>query len=143
MKRSSKIALGVGIALVAMQVVRLPHTNPPVTGEIQAPDQVMQVLRRSCWDCHSNQTVWPWYSQVAPVSFLAYRDVVVGRRKLNFSEWAGLPAEKQTKKRRGIGKQVDEGEMPPWFYLPMHAAAKLSDADKSLLTNWSKLETSP
>jgi hypothetical protein len=138
MKRKSKIALGVAGALFVMQLVRLPHDNPPVTGEIQAPPEVMQVLRRSCWDCHSNQTVWPWYSQVAPASFLVYRDVVVGRGELNFSEWNALPAEKQRRKRRGVGKQVDEGEMPPWFYLPLHATARLSDTDRSVLDGWSR-----
>jgi hypothetical protein len=143
MKRKMKVTLGVAGVLVAMQLVRLPHENPSVTGELQAPPEVMQVLRRSCWDCHSNQTVWPWYSQVAPASFLVYRDVAVGRRKLNFSEWTALPADKQSRKRKGVGKEVRAGEMPPWFYLPLHAAARLSDADRALLESWSNGESGP
>jgi hypothetical protein len=142
MKLAAKIGLGVGVGLVAIQLVRLPHTNPPVTGEIQAPPEVRAVLERACWDCHSNQTVWPWYTQVAPVSFLVYRDVVDGRRHLNFSEWASIPAEKRAKKQKRVGKEVTGGDMPPWFYLPMHATARLSDADKAVLVGWSQAEPS-
>ena len=138
MKRTAKIAIGVGAALVLMQFVILPHDNPPVTAEVQAPDDVKAVLHRACWDCHSNQTVWPWYSRVAPVSFLVYRDVVEGRKHLNFSEWDKLNDKRRAHKQKEVGEQVQEGEMPPWFYTPMHPDAKLSDADKALLEKWAE-----
>lgn len=138
MKRTAKIAIGVGAALVLMQLVILPHDNPPVTAEVQAPDDVKAVLHRACWDCHSNQTVWPWYSRVAPVSFLVYRDVVEGRKHLNFSEWDKLNDKRRAHKQKEVGEQVQEGEMPPWFYTPMHPDAKLSDADKALLEKWAE-----
>lgn len=128
--------LGVLGTLTVAQLVRFKHENPPVTGEIVAPPAVMEVLRRACYDCHSNQTVWPWYSQVAPASWLVHRDVVVGRKHLNFSEWNSLPPEKQKRKRRGTAREVNEGEMPPWFYLPLHRNARLSDADKKILSDW-------
>ena len=112
--------------------------DPPVTAEVQAPDDVKAVLHRACWDCHSNQTVWPWYSRVAPVSFLVYRDVVEGRKHLNFSEWDKLNDKRRAHKQKEVGEQVQEGEMPPWFYTPMHPDAKLSDADKALLEKWAE-----
>jgi Haem-binding domain len=133
-----RIGLGVVAVFGLMQLVILKHDNPPVTGQVQAPPDVMTVLKRSCFDCHSNETVWPWYGRLAPVSFLLQRDVVEGRKHMNFSTWSSLPPEKKKKKQHGVGKQVGEGEMPPWFYLPMHSAARLSDADKKVLDDWSK-----
>ena len=73
-----------------MQLVSFERTNPPVTGEIKAPGDVKPLLERACYDCHSNQTVWPWYSRIAPGSWLMHRDVIEGRKELNFSEWASL-----------------------------------------------------
>jgi hypothetical protein len=140
MGRSAKVVVGVVVGLVAMQLVRFDHTNPPVTGEIETPHDVKQVLRRACYDCHSNETVWPWYSQIAPVSWLVARDVRTGRKHLNFSEWAALAPEKQAKRRAGCGKQVAKGEMPMGIYVPLHPSARLSDADKALLDAWAKGE---
>jgi hypothetical protein len=137
MKRSLKIGLGAVVVVLGMQVIRFDRTNPSVTADIGAPADVAPVLRRACYDCHSNETVWPWYSQVAPVSWLLHRDVVEGRRHLNFSEWDRVPVEKRARRLRGVGKQVQAGEMPPWFYLPMHRTARLSDADKAVLERWS------
>jgi hypothetical protein len=143
MKRSAKIAVGVGVALVAIQVVRFERNNPPVTGEIDVPADVRAVLRRACYDCHSNETVWPWYSQVAPASWLLARDVRAGRRHVNFSEWKSLPPEKADKKRRGCGEQVRKGEMPLWFYVPLHPDARLTDADKALIVSWARGAAAP
>jgi Haem-binding domain len=136
MKRTTKVSIGVVAVLAAAQLVRFPRTDPAVTGAIQAPPEVQSVLRRSCFDCHSNQTVWPWYSQVAPVSWLLHRDVSEGRRHMNFSEWKSLALDRRAKKQKAVGKVVKSGDMPPWFYLPMHSNAKLSAADKQVLEKW-------
>jgi hypothetical protein len=136
MKLLPKIALAVLGALAAIQIVQCERTNPPVTGDIRAPAEVKAILRRSCYDCHSNETVYPWYAYVAPASWLLHRDVVGGRKHLNFSEWSSLPADRREKKQRGSGKEVAKGEMPLWFYLPLHTNAKLSDADKKILDDW-------
>lgn len=141
MKRSAKIGFGVVGALLAIQLVSCERTNPPITGDIPAPPDVKLVLRRACYDCHSNETTWPWYSRVAPVSWLLHRDVVQGRRHLNFSEWSSVPVEKRAKKRKGIAKQVDEGEMPLWFYVAMHPQAKLTDEDKKIIDGWAASAT--
>jgi hypothetical protein len=83
---------------------------------------------RACYDCHSNETVWPWYSFVAPVSWLAQRDVDEGRRKLNFSEW-----DQPQKEARESAKAVRKGEMPPWFYALVQPDARLTAAESEAL----------
>ncbi len=143
MKRSRKILLVLLSLFVAIQFVRIPKTNPPVTGEISVPAPVHAVLKRSCYDCHSNETVWPWYSNLAPVSWLLYSDVSGGRRTMNFSEWQQMPADKQNRRRRAVWREVKSGYMPPWFYLPMHANAKLSGADHTILQAWSESGPAP
>jgi hypothetical protein len=136
MKRRHKLAIGALGLFAAMQLVRCERSNPAVTADVHAPDAVKSVLRKSCYDCHSNETVWPWYSHVAPVSWLLHRDVTEGRRHLNFSEWENYPAEKRAKKAKEIGEQVEEGEMPLWFYTPLHKGSKLTDGDKQVLKAW-------
>lgn len=142
MRRSAKVLLGVVVVLVAMQLITFERTNPPVTGEIRAPDEVKAVLKRACWDCHSNQSVYPWYSRVAPASWLVHRDVVDGRRHLNFSEWSQVPADRRERKQKRCWKEASEGDMPPWFYLPLHSEAQLSEADRKTLEAWADGPTS-
>ena len=136
MKRVGKIVLGMVVVLLLMQLGQCERTNPPVTGEIDAPADVKAVLERSCYDCHSNRTVWPWYSRVAPMSWLVHRDVMEGRRHVNFSEWDKVPADKRARRIAACGREVKSGDMPLWFYLPLHPSAKLSDADKALIEKW-------
>src|SRR5262249_29114011 len=126
MKRSRVVLLALLSLFVAIQFVPVPKTNPPVTGPISVPPPVEAAMKRSCFDFHSNQTVWPWYSPVAPVSWLLYNDVSGGRREMNFSAWQQMTLKRQAKKRLDVGEQVEKGEMPPWFYVPLHPAAKLS-----------------
>lgn len=138
MKRLTQVLVGVPLAFGLMQLVSFDRTNPPVTGEIHAPPAVMQLLRRACYDCHSNETSWPWYSRIAPASWLLHRDVVEGRKHLNFSEWASVPADKRARRMKGIVEEVSEGDMPPWFYLPLHVAAHLTDEERQTLETWAK-----
>ena len=128
-------ALGVGVLI---QLVTFERTNPPVEGEVEAPAEVKTLLRRACYDCHSNETVWPWYSQVAPASWLLHRDVVEGRRHLNFSTWTKLAPDRQAKKLDEVVDELGEGGMPPWFYLPLHSEAKLTPAEKDALVQWAR-----
>jgi Haem-binding domain len=134
-KRARRVAAAVAI-LGAMQLVTCERTNPPVTGKLEAPPEIAGLLERACYDCHSNQTVWPWYTRVAPFSWLIHRDVVEGRRHLNFSEWSALPADKQARRKKAAAREVDKGTMPLWFYLPLHPAARLTDADRAALARW-------
>jgi mono/diheme cytochrome c family protein len=131
-----RIILGVIIGLVMLglliQLIPLPGrgNNPPVVAEPPWDNpQTRSLAKRTCFDCHSNETAWPWYSYVAPVSWLVYSDTMQGRRRLNFSDW-------KTGSQREVGEVariVQEGEMPPAIYLPMHPLAQLSSSDKQQL----------
>jgi hypothetical protein len=125
------ILVGAALLFLAIQVVPYGrrHTNPPVRVEPRwdnAGTRAMAV--RACFDCHSNETVWPWYSHVAPVSWLNQRDVDKGRRKLNFSEW-----EQPQRKAYESAKTVRKGKMPPWFYNAIHPDARLTPAEAQAL----------
>jgi hypothetical protein len=133
-----KAALGVGAVAVLIQLVSFERTNPPVEGEVDAPPEVKALLKRACYDCHSNETEWPWYTKVAPMSWLVYRDVVEGRKELNFSTWTKVAPERKAKKLSGVVDEVSEGEMPPWFYLPLHPHAKLTPEEQQVLVAWAK-----
>ena len=124
------------IAFIGAQFVPVERTNPPVTGEIEAPVQVSEILKRSCYDCHSNESEWPWYSRVAPASWLVVSDVNEAREHMNFSEWNKYSQEKKEEKIEEIWEEVESGEMPLWFYVPLHPEAKLSAADKELIHKW-------
>lgn len=131
-RRFLKPAL-LGLLAVAAAVQLVPygrdHTNPPVTAEpVWDGPRTRELAKGACFDCHSNETIWPWYSHVAPMSWLVQYDVEEGRRKLNFSEW-----DKPQKEAHEAAETVREGEMPLWFYVPTHPDADLSEADKQAL----------
>jgi cytochrome c551/c552 len=129
-KRNLGIIVGVLVVLfVVLQLVPVDRTNPPVVSEPNWDSpQTRTLVKAACFDCHSNETVWPWYSHVAPVKFLIASDVHGGRRAIDFSDW------NNRRQRVGeIAEVVNSGEMPPWFYLIMHPNARLSSADKQAL----------
>jgi cytochrome c551/c552 len=141
MVRYLKRALWLGLAaLVIAQAFRIDKTNPPAQQNVAAPPEVAAVLRRACYDCHSNETVWPWYGNVAPISWLLARDVREGRRELNFSAWNAYDAKKQAKKLKETAKEVAKGGMPPWLYTAMHPHAALSQIDAEQLRAWTAEE---
>lgn len=121
---------------VVIQLVPIHHDNPPTARAMAPSPAVSATLRRACYDCHSHETTWPWYSYVAPVSWLVARDVHEGRRHMDFSTWGDYPPALKTKKLAGISTMVQQGEMPPWYYLPMHQNAKLSDDDVAEIAMW-------
>jgi len=109
-------------------------TNPPKRYTLDAPPEVQAILRRSCFDCHSNETRWPLYSRIAPGSWLMAKDVHNGRNHLNFSEWGDVDEDERQDDLESCWDQVESGEMPPKKYLyPFHMSAKLSDGDKAVL----------
>jgi len=130
--------LAVALALVAAQFVPVDRSNPPVQGEVEAPPEVRAILKRACYDCHSNETTWPWYGRVAPVSWLLQRDVREGRKEVNFSVFGQYPDKRRLRKWVEIPEQVEKGEMPPWFYTAIHREARLSDADRAALVRWAR-----
>jgi cytochrome c551/c552 len=122
--------------LVVVQLVPVDRTNPPVQGDVAAPPEVDRALRAACYDCHSNETVWPWYSRIAPVSWLLAHDVKEGRKELNFSTWQAYDARRRQKKLKETVETLNEGEMPPWYYAMVHPQARLADADRQALLAW-------
>ena len=126
------------VAAVAAQFVPVKRDNPPVTFEVGAPAEVKTILERSCYDCHSNRTRWPWYSRVAPVSWLVARDVHRGRKEMNFTEWPAFDFEEQEHLLGEIVKQVDRGKMPLPIYLVMHGDAMLHADDRRRLLAWAR-----
>jgi heme-binding protein len=130
------ILLAILLILIAIQFVPIDRVNPPVEVEVPAPANVRAILRRACYDCHSNETVWPWYSQVAPFSWLLAHNVREGREELNFSTWNRIPTQQQVKKLRESWKEVADEDMPPWDYLRIHRDATLSAEDRTALRNW-------
>ncbi|MEQ1761208.1 MAG: heme-binding domain-containing protein [Vicinamibacterales bacterium] len=127
------IALAV---LLAIQLVPVNRDNPEDRRGPAATPQVEAILRRACYDCHSNETVWPWYSRVAPVSWMVAYDVHEAREHLNFSDFQDLSEGTQVKVWAAVMKEIDEGEMPLWYYRPFHAAARLTEADIAILRAW-------
>ena len=101
------------------------HTNPPVVQEIQWNSPETRALaERACFSCHSNETAWPWYSNIAPSSWLLAMDVAEGRDHMNFSDWGSRPRSAEE-----IARQLERGNMPPGRYLALHPEARLSDAE--------------
>lgn len=139
MKRAFQWSAAALLALVILIqfTPRIVRDNPPVTGEIDAPPEVLSILRRACYDCHSNETRWPWYGYVAPISWLVSRDVQNGRFQLNFSTWEAVPAQYRMLYRIEIVRQVEAGHMPPPAYLWLHSGARLDPGDIERLRRWS------
>jgi hypothetical protein len=107
------------------------HTNPPVVKEPNwNSPQTRALAERACYDCHSNETVWPWYTNVAPSSWLTQRDVEEGRQRLNFSDVTQM-----SERNESVGEVVLDGEMPPFYYLPIHPEARLTAAEKQQLAD--------
>lgn len=136
--RFQKLAIGLATFLVAIQFVPLRGENPPMTGEPPMSPEVREILTRSCFDCHSNRTVWPWYSKVAPVSWWIVRHVDEGREHLNFSTWDSLAPEDQQKALEETVEEVEKGKMPLASYVIGHPQAELSDNDRQALASWAR-----
>lgn len=123
------LALIIVLGLLQLVPYGRNHSNPVVSEEPAWDSaQTRALVARTCFDCHSNETVWPWYSHIAPASWLMQRDVDEGRGHLNFSEW-----DRGRQEADEAVEVVQEGEMPPWFYLPLHPEARLSAEEKAAL----------
>jgi len=123
----------IGIQFVPMNVPAEVPTK--ADDELQAPEEVQAILKRSCFDCHSNHTNFPWYSSIAPVSWFTKMHVKEGREHMNFSAWASYDDEKKAKYLDKIPKAI-KSKMPLPSYLIMHPDAKLSEDDKKVLSDW-------
>ena len=132
MSAKKKIIIGVVALFILIQFIPYgkDHTNPPVIQEPQWDSmRTRELFMRACGDCHSHETKWPWYSHIAPISWLVYRDVQEGRKHFNVSAWG------YQRKNEGeeAAKELAEGEMPPLLYLLAHPEARLSAKEKKEL----------
>ena len=103
-----------------------------------APEDVLRILERSCFDCHSNRTRWPWYGYVAPFSWLVADHIKEGREALNFANWDLYDEEEQLELREEAWDEVDLGEMPPDYYLLLHPEGQLNESERALLRAWAE-----
>jgi hypothetical protein len=118
-----------GFLLIQLVPYGRAHDNPPVLAEpAWDSPQTRELAVRACFDCHSNETVWPWYTNIAPMSWLVQRDVDQGRDELNFSEWS------DEQDGDDAAETVADGSMPPRRYLLAHPDARLTDAELAALT---------
>lgn len=138
----NKIWLAIPVALLAIQFIQPDIRNPPVVAamDIQQvanpPADVQAVLKAACYDCHSNETRYPWYSRVAPVSWWVANHVDEGREALNFSTFGALSPGDRSEILEEAGEKVTEGEMPLASYTWMHPEARLTAAQRNLLSGW-------
>lgn len=145
--RAVSIALGVAaLGLVTMQVLSPARTNPSADpslslgAQIPVPEPVAALLRRACYDCHSNETTWPWYSRVAPASWLVVHDVDEGRGQMNFSRWAEYNEFDRADMLDEACSLASSGKMPLRPYRMMHSEARLSRQDIDALCAWTRAE---
>lgn len=140
----SKIIKILLVVFIAMQAFRIDKTNPQAAKEldfisINKPSKdIAKVLKASCYDCHSNESTYPWYSNVAPVSWFLKHHIDEAREELNFSEWGNFSEKRKAKKLEEITEEVEEGEMPMTSYLLMHSEAKMSDVQREAFVTYFK-----
>lgn len=142
-----KICLWVGLTSMAAVLFINPRlSNPPVIAgqnmlaSNTPPAAVVSTLRNACYDCHSDETKWPWYSHVAPVSWWLADHVEEGRRRLNFSRWPHDDPKRAAKRWRDISSAVEDGYMPMKNYSRMHPEARLTEAQREQLIQWAYQE---
>lgn len=147
MKRLLKImGIALGVIVLGIQFFRPNRDNPAVDplqslfSNAQVPPEVATLIRSACFDCHSNETRWPFYSNIAPVSWLVAMDVTQGRKHMNFSEWGSYANKKRALKLDRMQDEVTEGGMPLPKYLLLHPDARLSDADRKRIADWAATE---
>jgi len=147
LKKILKIAAIVIVAaLIVVQFIRPDFNNPPVNeaetleASVQVPENIKAIMKRSCSDCHTNTTVYPWYSQISPVSWWLKNHIDEGRRELNFSVWATYQPKRKAKKLEEVCEQINEKEMPLPSYTWVHRDAILSAEESKVLCDWATAE---
>ncbi len=144
LSRLRKVALwsaaGLTGVFLLLQLKQAERTNPPVESEIQAPAAIAAILERSCYNCHSHETDWPWYAYVSPVSWWVVEHVDHARKDMNFSQWPVFDFEELEHTLRDIEEQIETRQMPLKSYLILHPEARLSEQDRQALLAWARGE---
>ncbi|MYY27280.1 heme-binding domain-containing protein [Elizabethkingia anophelis] len=145
MKKSSLIKAGIGIIILFFIIIQFFDTEKNISTESSenaiekhyiVPTNIQSILKTSCYDCHSNNTTYPWYNNIQPIKWWLTDHINSGKRHLNFDEFNTYPKEKKIKKLREIEETVRNGEMPLTSYTTIHHDAKLSDVEKSEIEKW-------
>lgn len=140
-RTARRILFGLLLGSLAVQIVRPDRSNPPATAAAslaaKAPPPIAAILDRSCRDCHSNETRWPWYTNISPVSWMVADHVHHGRDRFNYSEWSTYPSDDQDKFLGAMCNLTKRARMPLPSYLLIHRDAALSAADVAALCAWS------
>ncbi|PJZ55931.1 heme-binding domain-containing protein [Leptospira barantonii] len=131
-----KILLSFAAAILLLQFLPLKPPEGKNQNEIQTSDEVKKILKKSCYDCHSDLTVWPWYSKIFPVNAYLFHHVDEGKAELNFSQWGELSKKEKSNKGDSILETLEEGEMPPSDYVLLHPSAKITKEELEVLKNW-------
>ncbi|MCB0747630.1 MAG: heme-binding domain-containing protein [Ignavibacteriae bacterium] len=140
----SKILIALVLLLVIIQFFTIDKTNPPAQVDkdfitiSNPPAELASMIKNSCYDCHSNQTKYPWYSNVAPVSWLLKNHIDDGRKHLNFSTWSEYDLKKKDRKLDECVEMIQSGDMPMKPYVFMHSEATLNDIQRNQLVKWLK-----
>ena len=142
MKILKKILLGLFIVFIVIQFIRPAHNisgqvlPTDITKTINVPDKILDVFKNSCYDCHSNDTRYPWYINIQPMGWIMADHIKTGKANLNFSEFGSYSKRKQANKLRSLAETINDGSMPISSYTIMHTDAKLSEENKKLITDW-------
>lgn len=144
-KKIGKITgITVGIVFLVIQAIQPERTNPPydpaltMQNDLSMPKNIANIFNRSCIDCHSDNTRWPLYAYIAPVSWLVSHDVTEGRKHFNMSEWGTYKTNRKIQRLSGIFQSITDKSMPLPKYLPLHPDARLTDAERDTLAQWAQ-----
>jgi len=136
MKLFKRTLIVLAILVAAIQLIQPDRSNPPVTADFDGPESVKVILKAKCYDCHSNEVVWPWYSYVAPVSWWISDHVIEGREELNYSEWGDFSTKRRGRKTEETYDEIADGYMPLKSYLLTHRDAKVTEEELAIIEAW-------
>ncbi len=142
MKLYKKILLALLIVFIAIQFIQPAHNTSgqvlptDITKTVNVPDKVLDIFKNSCYDCHSNNTNYPWYSKIQPMAWFMAHHIKNGKADLNFSEFGSYTPRKQRSELKEIGHSLKDGTMPLSSYTLIHKNANLSKEEKALLIDW-------
>ena len=142
MSRFKKIVWAIAIGLIAIQFIQ-PARNASgqvletdISKAVSIPDSVQMILKRACYDCHSNNTIYPFYAYIQPIGWLLNSHIEEGKSQFNFSDFGSLSKRRQASKFKSIANQIKDGAMPLPAYTMLHKNAVLGKTDKDLIINW-------
>jgi Haem-binding domain len=134
-----KIIYSLCLIFLLLQLIPISRNNPPVEADLMTTEKIKSILKRSCYDCHSNETRYPLYSYLFPASVFLSHHIEEGRDELNFSNWESLSSSKKAQKAEDIMEVLEKKEMPLISYRLIHRDAILSEEETELLINWAKV----